>query len=159
MQSADYYLTEYGKDHQNTVNRALHKICVPAIVVSRRSIGTDYWYTWRHMRALRYIARYTTHYVANSHAAARHAIRYEALRNDRVSVIPNGLNTAAFHQIGEDCIIAASDLGDHLQWDLSVLTMDYCKLMQDVWARVLVEWKDGKPVSWPPPVNHRCRTR
>jgi uncharacterized membrane protein YGL010W len=34
MQSADYYLAEYGKDHQNTVNQALHKICVPAIVMS-----------------------------------------------------------------------------------------------------------------------------
>jgi uncharacterized membrane protein YGL010W len=34
MQSADYYLSEYANDHQNPVNQVLHKICVPAIVVS-----------------------------------------------------------------------------------------------------------------------------
>lgn len=34
MQSADYYLSEYAKDHQHPVNQALHKICVPAILVS-----------------------------------------------------------------------------------------------------------------------------
>ncbi|MFW2403292.1 MAG: DUF962 domain-containing protein [Gammaproteobacteria bacterium] len=34
MQSADYYLSEYAKDHQNPVNQVLHKICVPAILVS-----------------------------------------------------------------------------------------------------------------------------
>ena len=34
MQPVDYYLDEYGKDHQNPVNKNLHRICVPAIVVS-----------------------------------------------------------------------------------------------------------------------------
>jgi len=34
MQSVAYYLDEYAKDHQNPVNKALHRICVPAIMVS-----------------------------------------------------------------------------------------------------------------------------
>jgi len=34
MQPVDYYLDEYGKDHQNAVNKNLHRICVPAIMVS-----------------------------------------------------------------------------------------------------------------------------
>lgn len=34
MRSVDYYLDEYGKDHQNPVNKILHRICVPAIMVS-----------------------------------------------------------------------------------------------------------------------------
>lgn len=34
MQSVDYYLAEYAKDHQKPVNKALHRVCVPAIMVS-----------------------------------------------------------------------------------------------------------------------------
>ncbi len=34
MQSVGYYLDEYGKDHRNPVNKALHRVCVPAIMVS-----------------------------------------------------------------------------------------------------------------------------
>ncbi|MBT8441538.1 MAG: DUF962 domain-containing protein [Gammaproteobacteria bacterium] len=34
MRSAEYYLSEYAKDHQDPVNQVLHKICVPAIMVS-----------------------------------------------------------------------------------------------------------------------------
>lgn len=34
MRSADYYLNEYAKDHQNRINQVLHKVCVPAIMVS-----------------------------------------------------------------------------------------------------------------------------
>lgn len=34
MQSVGYYLDEYGKDHRNPVNKALHRVCVPAIMLS-----------------------------------------------------------------------------------------------------------------------------
>jgi uncharacterized membrane protein YGL010W len=34
MRSADYYLDEYAKDHRNPVNKTLHRVCVPAIMVS-----------------------------------------------------------------------------------------------------------------------------
>jgi len=34
MQPVEYYLSEYGKDHQHPVNKLLHRICVPAIMVS-----------------------------------------------------------------------------------------------------------------------------
>jgi len=34
MQSVEYYLGEYARDHQNPVNKALHRVCVPLIVVS-----------------------------------------------------------------------------------------------------------------------------
>jgi len=34
MQAVGYYLEEYAKDHRNPVNKALHRVCVPAIAVS-----------------------------------------------------------------------------------------------------------------------------
>lgn len=34
MRPVEYYLDEYAGDHQNPVNKVLHRICVPAIMVS-----------------------------------------------------------------------------------------------------------------------------
>lgn len=34
MQETQYWLTEYAKDHQNSVNKTMHHICVPFIVIS-----------------------------------------------------------------------------------------------------------------------------
>ena len=34
MQPVEYYLGEYARDHQNPVNKLLHRICVPAIMIS-----------------------------------------------------------------------------------------------------------------------------
>ena len=34
MPKVEYWLSEYAKDHQNPVNKALHTVCVPLIVVS-----------------------------------------------------------------------------------------------------------------------------
>ena len=34
MPKVEYWLDEYARDHQNPVNKALHTVCVPLIVVS-----------------------------------------------------------------------------------------------------------------------------
>ncbi len=34
MRPVAYYLNEYGNDHRNPTNKALHRVCVPLIVLS-----------------------------------------------------------------------------------------------------------------------------
>jgi eukaryotic-like serine/threonine-protein kinase len=51
---------------------------------------------------------------------------------------------------------AASELGDHLRWELADLERPYCELLADLWARVPVVWEGGRPVARPPPSAHAC---
>ena len=53
-------------------------------------------------------------------------------------------------------LYAATELGSHLSWDLSVLFRDYCELLAQVWRKVPVVWQRGLPVTRPPPADHRC---
>ena len=53
-------------------------------------------------------------------------------------------------------LIAATSLEDSQTWDLSKLTAGYCQVLQDVWRRVPVIWKDGLPTVSPPPSGHAC---
>ena len=53
-------------------------------------------------------------------------------------------------------LYAASELGSHLSWDLSVLFRDYCELLAQVWRKVPVVWEHGLPVSRAPPRDHPC---
>lgn len=53
-------------------------------------------------------------------------------------------------------LYAATDLGDHLLWDLGAFHRPYCELLEDVWAQVPVIWVDGEPQPRPVPA-HRCR--
>jgi len=52
---------------------------------------------------------------------------------------------------------AASELGQHLRWDLAPLEMDRCALLRAIWKRVPVVWRDGRVVLTPPP-KHPCHT-
>ncbi len=74
------------------------------VIASRRSIGADYWYTIRHRNALRILSRITTHYVANSRAAAEAAMRIERLPPDRVTTIPNGIDVSRRTPLDEETI-------------------------------------------------------
>jgi hypothetical protein len=56
-----------------------------------------------------------------------------------------------------DRLYAATELGHHVSWDLSVLRSGYCTLLQQVWDKVPVVWRDGRPVLQPPPSDHRCK--
>jgi WD40 repeat protein/serine/threonine protein kinase len=53
-------------------------------------------------------------------------------------------------------VYAASQLGGHLVWDLSLFDLDYCKLLGRVWKQAPVVWKDGRTVLRAPPAAHRC---
>jgi WD40 repeat protein len=51
---------------------------------------------------------------------------------------------------------AASELGDHLDLDLSIFRLDYCQVLYRVWRRVPVVWDSGLPVKRKPDPRHPC---
>jgi WD40 repeat protein len=53
-------------------------------------------------------------------------------------------------------LYAATELGDHVVWDLSLLEMPYCDVLRQVWKSVPVLWEGGSPVLRPPPSDHGC---
>jgi len=54
---------------------------------------------------------------------------------------------------------AATDLGDHLTWDLSLALRPYCDLLGEVWAQVPVVWDGQRPVRRSPSADHPCADR
>ena len=55
-----------------------------------------------------------------------------------------------------DQFFAASELGDHLLWDMRVFGADYCELLEEIWSQVPVEWEGGHAVLRAPPADHLC---
>jgi WD40 repeat protein len=53
-------------------------------------------------------------------------------------------------------LVATSELGDHLMWDLSVYHIERCELLRRVWEAVPVVWERGRAVVQPPPALHEC---
>ncbi len=72
------------------------KARVGIIIASRRNIGSGYWHNRREIAILRYLKRYTTHYVTNSEAAAAETARVEGVELSRITVIGNGLDIDAY---------------------------------------------------------------
>jgi len=67
------------------------------------------------------------------------------------------LHGAALHLLlKRDKLYAATDLGEHLVWDLSPLTIERCELLRQVWRKVPMVWDRGQPVVRPPPGDHPC---
>jgi len=58
--------------------------------------------------------------------------------------------------LGSDRLLAASELGGSLRWDLGVFAQSQCQLLREVWREVPVEWEEGQAVLRPPPTNHPC---
>ena len=69
-----------------------HKARVGVIIASRRNIGSGYWHNRREIAILKFLRRYTTHYVANSEAAAAETAGVEGVESSRITVIGNGLD-------------------------------------------------------------------
>lgn len=57
--------------------------------------------------------------------------------------------------LSEQHLVAATDLGDHVAWNLGAFYQDYCELVRAVWERVPVVW-EGRPVGRNPPAGHAC---
>jgi WD40 repeat protein len=56
-------------------------------------------------------------------------------------------------------LIAVSELGSAVRWDLTALDMPYCELLRRVWRGVPVVWERGRAVLRSPPAAHRCLRR
>lgn len=67
---------------------------VRKVVTSRRNMG--YWHTPRYLKMLRWMNQRTTAIVANSNAVRKKAIEAEGADPDKVHVIYNGVDMAAF---------------------------------------------------------------
>lgn len=75
-----------------------HKARVPVIIASRRNIGSGYWHNRIEIAILKFLKRYTTHYIANSEAAAAETRSVEGVEPTRISVLRNGLDMSAYPQ-------------------------------------------------------------
>ncbi len=73
-----------------------HKAGVDVIIASRRNIGSGYWHNSREIAILKFLKRYTAHYIANSEAAAAETRRVEGVDPGRISVLRNGLDIGAY---------------------------------------------------------------
>jgi hypothetical protein len=56
-------------------------------------------------------------------------------------------------------LYAATDLGQHLQWDLAPFYRQHCDLLRDLWSHVPVVWEDGRAAPRSPPDAHACHQR
>jgi len=54
-------------------------------------------------------------------------------------------------------VMAATEMGDHLAWELGVLDEPYCTLMQGLWDEVPVVWRQQGLRLEGAPAGHRCR--
>ena len=61
--------------------------------------------------------------------------------------------------LNNDMLYAATELGQHLVWDLRVFSRRYCDLLQSIWNTVAVTWRDGRAHHAPIPDGHPCRER
>lgn len=73
-----------------------HKARVGVIIASRRNIGSGYWHNSREIAILKFLKRYTTHYITNSEAAAAETRKVEDVDPARISVVRNGLDIGAY---------------------------------------------------------------
>ncbi len=63
---------------------------------------------------------------------------------------------AHLHTRPDGVVIAATDLGQHLRWDLRLFEQDYCALLKELWAKVPVVWHAGAAKLVPAPTGHSC---
>lgn len=73
-----------------------HKAKVGVVIASRRNIGSGYWHNSREIAILKFLKRYTTHYITNSEAAAAETREVEGVAPGRISVLRNGLDIGAY---------------------------------------------------------------
>jgi len=59
----------------------------------------------------------------------------------------------------DERLYAATELGQHLVWNLSALYSDYCELLRQVWQQVPVVWRGGRAELASPPSKHICAGR
>jgi hypothetical protein len=56
----------------------------------------------------------------------------------------------------EGTLVVASEMGSLASMNLSLLMADYCELLQEIWSRVPVVWRDHGALALRPDPSHRC---
>ncbi len=87
----------FFKDGNIFGTSAAHFAKVPVIVSSRRNIG--YWHNKLQITILRFLQKWTTHYLANSQAAVDMTMDIEQAHNDKFKIIYNGLDLKQFESV------------------------------------------------------------
>jgi hypothetical protein len=64
---------------------------------------------------------------------------------------------AHYLRFAGDHLHALTELGDLRSLDMSVMRLDDCALLRDLWRQVPVVWADGVLMRADPPAGHRCR--
>jgi glycosyltransferase involved in cell wall biosynthesis len=80
--------------YSNIVGAAAARLAGIPYIVSRRDLGT--WRDGRRMAVLRWVTRSATHVVCNAGAIREQLISGEQLPHSRISLVPNGIDLAAF---------------------------------------------------------------
>ncbi len=74
-----------------------HFLKINRIISSRRNIG--YWHDNLQIRILRFLQKWTTHYLSNSQAAVDKTIEIEGAKSDKFKIIYNGLDLKRFQEL------------------------------------------------------------
>ena len=53
-------------------------------------------------------------------------------------------------------LMAASELGEFIDWDLSLYQMSYCQWLRDIWKEVPLSWEKGRMKAKTRPKDHAC---
>ena len=61
--------------------------------------------------------------------------------------------------LNDDKLYAATELGQHLVWDLRVFSQSYCDLLRSVWESISVTWSGGHAERAPFPARHPCASK
>jgi len=69
----------------------------PVIISSRRNIG--YWHSKFDIKILRFLRRWTSHYLANSNTAKEQTVMVEKVSSEKIKVIYNALDLEKFKDI------------------------------------------------------------
>ncbi len=88
---------------------AAHIAGCKKIISSRRNIG--YWHNRSNVVILRFLRRWTDHYLTNSQAAANKTVHTEKVSPDRITIIKNGLEIEKFKQSLKNRIQQRSEWG------------------------------------------------
>jgi WD40 repeat protein len=77
--------------------------------------------------------------------------------HDGVRLVERRLHGPVVHlRLTRGSLLTATDVGDHLRWELSWLLRDHCDLLRQVWHDTPVVWQEGRIAHAAPPAGHPC---
>ena len=59
-------------------------------------------------------------------------------------------------QLQEKHLYVATELGDHLSWNLELFYLPACEILHRIWEEIRIVWENGIPVMQSPDPTHPC---